>query len=46
MESIKVFNVRKMTPSPLVRRLSRMKKEVEHGKESLERKIRYLLWVN
>jgi hypothetical protein len=35
-----------MKPSPLPRRLERMKGEVERGDESLERKLRYLLWVN
>ena len=35
-----------MKPSPIIGRLSRMKKEVEHGKESAERKLRYLLWLN
>jgi len=38
--------VRQMKPSPLPRRLERMKGEVERGDESLERKLRYLLWVN
>jgi hypothetical protein len=36
----------KMKPSPLIGRLSRMKNEVEHGKESAERKLRYLFWLN
>jgi hypothetical protein len=40
------YYVPKMKLSPLVRRLSRMKQEVERGKESLERKLRYLLWLN
>ena len=35
-----------MKPSPIIGRLSRMKNEVEHGKESAERKLRYLLWLN
>ncbi len=35
-----------MTPSPLIGRLSRMKGEVERGEESLERKLRYLVWIN
>ena len=38
--------VRAMKPSPLVRRLARMSREVEHGEESLERKLRYLFWLN
>ncbi len=36
----------KMAPSPLVGRLSRVMKEVDHGGSTLERKLRYLLWVN
>ncbi|HJX52128.1 MAG TPA: hypothetical protein VJ801_05120 [Polyangia bacterium] len=36
----------KMKPSPLIGRLSRMRNEVDHGKESAERKLRYLLWLN
>jgi hypothetical protein len=35
-----------MRRSPLLGRLARMKQEVDRGKESLERKLRYLLWVN
>jgi hypothetical protein len=35
-----------MKPSPLVGRLERMRKEVERGTESIERKLRYLLWLN
>jgi hypothetical protein len=35
-----------MPPSPLLSRLARMKTEVERGQESLERKLRYLFWVN
>ena len=35
-----------MKPTPLIKRLRRMKREVEQNKESLERKLRYLLWVN
>jgi hypothetical protein len=38
--------VEKMHPSPLPARLSRMKDEVDRGKESLERKLKYLLWMN
>lgn len=36
----------KMTPSPLLERLQRMKAEVDRGQESAERKLRYLLWLN
>ncbi len=38
--------VRSMRPSPLIGRLRRMKGEVDRGDESLERKLRYLLWIN
>lgn len=38
--------VQKMKASPLPKRLERMQGEVERGHESLERKLRYLLWVN
>jgi len=36
----------KMTPSPLVKRLQRMKGEVDRGDETVWRKLRYLFWVN
>jgi len=35
-----------MRPSPLIGRLSRMKGEWDRGEESLERKLRYFLWLN
>jgi len=35
-----------MKPSPLLSRMTRMRAEVERGEESLERKLRYLLWLN
>jgi hypothetical protein len=35
-----------MKPSLLPSRLQRMKQEIERGHESLERKLRYLLWLN
>jgi hypothetical protein len=38
--------VPQMKPTPLLKRLSRMKQEMEKGEESLERKLRYLLWLN
>jgi hypothetical protein len=38
--------VPKMKPTPLLKRLARMKREMEQGEESLERKLRYLLWLN
>jgi hypothetical protein len=38
--------VPQMKPTPLIKRLRRMKSEVERGSESLARKLRYLLWVN
>jgi hypothetical protein len=37
---------RSMRPSPLLGRLRRMKGEVDRGQESLERKLRYLIWIN
>ena len=38
--------VEDMTPTPLIKRLNRMKSEIDRGEESLERKLRYLLWLN
>ncbi len=35
-----------MRGSQLISRLARMKNEVKRGEESLERKLRYLLWLN
>ena len=35
-----------MRSSPLVQRLNRMKNELDHGDEKLERKLRYLFWLN
>ena len=35
-----------MRPSPLPGRLSRMKGEIERREEGLERKLRYLFWLN
>jgi hypothetical protein len=40
------YYVREGTPTGLIRRLARMRSEVERGEESLERKLRYLLWLN
>jgi hypothetical protein len=40
------YYVPTMQPSPLIGRLNRMKGEMERGEESLERKLRYLLWLN
>ncbi len=40
------YYVAKMKPSKLVRRLARMKKEIDRDKDALERKFRYLLWLN
>jgi len=36
----------KMKPSPLVGRFARMKREIEKGEDSLDRKLRYLFWLN
>jgi len=35
-----------MTPSPLLQRLERMRRELDRGEDTLERKLRYLLWLN
>lgn len=35
-----------MTPSPLLQRLERMRKELDAHHDTLERKLRYLLWLN
>lgn len=35
-----------MKPSPLTKRLLRMKKEVDTGEREFDRKLRYLLWLN
>jgi hypothetical protein len=40
------YYVREGTPTGLIRRLARMQGEVERGDETLERKLRYLLWLN
>ncbi len=40
------YRVQTMKPSQLIKRLERMKSEVVLGHESIERKLRYLLWVN
>lgn len=37
---------REIAHSPLLGRLQRMKGEIDRGHESLERKLRYLLWLN
>lgn len=36
----------RMKPSPLVGRLGAMKRELETGGDTLEHKLRYLLWLN
>jgi hypothetical protein len=38
--------VQSMPPSKLIGRLTRMKKEIDRGEESVERKLRYLFWLN
>ncbi|MGE5182824.1 MAG: hypothetical protein ACM31C_12205, partial [Acidobacteriota bacterium] len=35
-----------MKPSPLIGRLARMKRELDHGDDTFDRKLRYLLWLN
>ena len=36
----------KLPPSQLINRMQRMRKEVERGEDTFERKLRYLLWLN
>lgn len=40
------YYVASMKASPLIGRLKRMKSEVDKGHESMERKLRYLFWLN
>ena len=35
-----------MKASPLPSRMRRMQSEIDRGQESLERKLRYLFWIN
>jgi hypothetical protein len=35
-----------MKPTPMLKRLARMKDELDHGTETFARKLRYLLWLN
>ena len=35
-----------LPPSPLISRLQRMSNEIDRGEDTLERKLRYLLWLN
>jgi len=35
-----------MKPSPLVKRLAAMKQQLDHGEDTFDRKLRYLLWLN
>jgi hypothetical protein len=35
-----------MKPSPLVHRLDRMKRDLEHGDDTMGRKLRYFFWLN
>jgi hypothetical protein len=37
---------REMRPSPLPRRLARMKGDIDRNEKELGRKLRYLLWIN
>jgi hypothetical protein len=36
----------KMAPTPLLERLARMRRDLETGNETFERKLRYLFWLN
>jgi hypothetical protein len=38
--------VASMRPSPLPGRLARMKREIDRHEEGLERKLRFLFWLN
>ncbi len=38
--------VAQMKPTGLIQRLRRMRQEIDRGEESLERKLRYLFWLN
>jgi hypothetical protein len=38
--------VASMKPSPLPKRIARMKGEVERSEETFGRKLRYLFWLN
>jgi hypothetical protein len=40
------YYVSSAKPSPLLGRLKRMRSEVDRGHESMERKLRYLFWLN
>jgi hypothetical protein len=40
------YYVRDAKPSPLPRRLMRMKGEIERDEETFGRKLRYLFWLN
>lgn len=40
------YYVQDMKASPITGRFERMKQEVKRGKESLQRKLRYLFWLN
>ena len=35
-----------MPASALINRLTRMRKEIDRGEDTFERKLRYLLWLN
>jgi hypothetical protein len=37
---------RSMPPSLLPQRLERMRREVDRGEDTVERKLRYLFWLN
>lgn len=40
------YYVPEMKPSPLLKEFVRMKSEIDRHEEPLERKLRYLLWLN
>jgi hypothetical protein len=35
-----------MRPSPILERIARMKSEIDHDDETVERKLHYLFWIN
>jgi hypothetical protein len=35
-----------MQPTPLIDRLRRMRQELDRGEDSIDRKLRYLIWIN
>jgi hypothetical protein len=38
--------VTRMKPSPIVGRLNAMKQQLDRGEDTMDRKLRYLFWLN